>query len=830
VTEPSFLEARGLAKPKVEPHKGPKMAKRLVEAYGCLVHPLKLGSKAPATKNGFHDAKASAADIIGNYGVWTGGSRIVAVDLDDYVPNNEIEQFVAEYELPPTFTVKTGSGGRSLWYRAPEGIELHQRLGMAVGVDIKAGGSYVLGPGNQLAASAIKEGATGDGSYSFVKESPTEFAPLPQKLAQAIQEAKVVRDPTEKYEHAAYDKMLPGWRGEVDRWCSNIVALEIESIRKLGDLGEGERNEKGYGWETGVLEYTRNLASIVKADWNAVSYGDVMEKLQEVMPDDNQGFRSHGLGLFVRGIANDAGVPPREIPGELVDWTEFPTIKAIPDPDFREAAGSSEAPAAVVEVPETKLADPVLSGAAQFHIKFDSQFCLEVNDKGREEIKPATAAKTLLDSWPIAKQPLTRGRTWWAYRDGVWRMNDEIIRSSMAASFGDSYKTSYVTPVEDVLATMAPEIEIEPHPEFINFTNGMLEWRTGELHDHEPSFKSTVQLPHRWNSDAECPTFDSWLSDRLPVDGVKLAWELIAVTLYNGNPIQRAGLLYGVGKSGKSTLLEVIQGLVGTQNTCSLSPQGMSKTVFATHMLLGKQSNIVTDIDPTKVSETAIFKQVVASEAIPAQQKNKPEFIFRPFCNHLFSANQIPRSSDRTSAWTRRFAILRFEHTLGETVKQIIDDYAKVLLQEAEGIIAKAVSVLPELLLRGDYSVVQADQEEFESATDFTRDFWDDVVEVTGNRSDFESKAYLARSFDLWCVENGYKMPPPFDDVVLRLRDNPLVETGRRRVESGRNNNPQRGFIGVKIRPEYRTAAAVTVLGASNQEDSGTSSDGFFSQ
>src|ERR1044072_2884744 len=142
VTEPSFLEARGLAKPQVKPHSGPKMAKRLVDGYGCLVFPLQRGSKAPlAGSRGFHDAKAETSAITTNYGVWTGGSRIVAVDLDDYVPDNQCDEFVAEYDLPPTFTVRTGSGGRSLWYRAPEGVEFTQRIGMWIGVDIKAGGS-----------------------------------------------------------------------------------------------------------------------------------------------------------------------------------------------------------------------------------------------------------------------------------------------------------------------------------------------------------------------------------------------------------------------------------------------------------------------------------------------------------------------------------------------------------------------------------------------------------------------------------------------------------------------------------------------------------------
>lgn len=803
MTEKSFMEERGLPVTPKADHQGPKWAAALVRK-GVYVFPIARGSKIPtAETRGVLDAVLDASEITSNYGVSMGASGLVGVDLDDYVPNHKVDEFLAKYELPATFTVETGSGGRALWFTAPEGGEIRNHINFEkfTGVDIRGVGGYVLGPGNKLHPSSIKKGAPGDGEYTYDRTSPAEFAPLPAKLAEALIEASKPKEydeeTLERTANAdAYDAMDEAGKRQVDAWLDRVVGgimSELEAMKTWPD-GYRETNHKGdeIGWEAGVWEKTGRLAQIVKADWNPLGKDDVLGLLRQHLPTDSKFTLADGLGKFVRSLSSmDAAHYPFEDEIDLFEGVE----NRIPG---KADGGTADE--------EEVTSEAKLVGGVQGHIIFDIKGCrrIQVDEDGKKkekEILPATTAARISESWPIAKQPLSKSQNWWVYKEGAWVLNDSIVRLSMAASFGDAYQTRDVAPVEDLLSTMADEIEVGPHEDHINFANGMLRWRDEELLDHDPQFKSTVQLPYAWNPQAECPQFDAWLFNRLDVESIQLAWELIAVSLYSGNPIQRAGLLFGKGGSGKSTYLEVIQGLVGMRNTAALSPQDMSKTVFATHSLLGKQTNIVTDIDPTKVSETAIFKRVVASEAIQAQQKNKPEFSFRPFCNHLFSANQIPRSSDRTSAWTRRFAILKFERKVSDDdgVK-LRDRYQDVLLQEAEGIIAKAVRILPELLARGDFSLVQASQDEFEEATDFTNEFWKEAAEFTGNHKDFTPTEHISKAFDVWCDRNGYKSRPPIDDLVLRLRDDDRLKRDRGRV-GGRQ---VRGWKGLVLRPEYR--------------------------
>jgi P4 family phage/plasmid primase-like protien len=797
VTEKSFMEERGLPVTPKSEHQGPKWAAAMVRK-GCHVHPLKLGSKLPATEHGVLDAAPDASKITSNYGVSMAASNLIGVDLDDYVPDNEIAEFLANYDVPPTFTVITGSGGRSMYFRAPEGTNFANAQNLVKGVDIRGNNGYMVGPGSKIAASEVKKGGTGDGVYRFDPEGGMDFAPLPPRLAAVLEERSKPKEYDETVlertaNAAAYEAADEATRLKIDAWLDKTIGGIMGELDAMKNWPDGYREQyrgEEEGWEAGVLRRTYRLAQIVNADWNPLGKDDVVGMLRQHLPTDGSFDLAQGLGKFVRALGN-------------ADPAHYPIEDEIDLFDGVENRSPGKADGGTADEGEVT-AEAKLVGGVQGHIIFDTKGCrrIQIDEDGKKkekELLPATTARRLSASWPIGKQPLSTGQNWWVYKDGRWVLNDSIVRLSMAASFDDAYKVADVKPVEDVLSTMAPEIEVGPHPDYINFTNGMLEWRTGELHEHGPQFKSTVQLPHAWNPEATCPGFDAWLDQRLSGEGIQLAWELIATTLYSGNPIQRAGLLYGVGKSGKSTFLETVQGLVGDANCAALSPQDMTKTVFATHSLLGKQANIVTDIDPTKIAETAIFKRVVASEAIQAQQKNKPEFSFRPFCNHLFSANQIPRSSDRTSAWTRRFAILRFMEALGVETK-IVDQYHRVLLREAEGIIVKAVSYLPDLLARGDYSIIEADQDEFEKATDFTSEFWEEAATVTGDMKDFTATEHIAKAFEIWCQRNGYNSRPPVDDIVLKLRDNVKVKKDRGRV-GGRQ---VRGWKGIVLSPEYR--------------------------
>jgi putative DNA primase/helicase len=778
--------------------------------------PLPEGQKKPVPLGwtGAEGLMASGADIqdwIDNGVFWPNGSEpagnvalrlpkgVIGIDVDDYGAKTGAESMRKAIELLGKLPVigrltsrynEDKISGIRL-FRVPEDTVLAAQFSSAgLGPDVEIiqfHHRYAVGPGSIHPDTGLPyEWIEADGSTIGEIPAVDDLPELPASWLEGLTPKRAER-PQSDVDHAAYDALDAATQNRVQTYVEKATAGIYADLDRLKALGEGERDERGEGWEEGTMRATLRLAQLVLADWNTLTAEEVMRDLRKHAPYDASLPIEAQQGKFVRAL-------PKAEPAYYPIKPDVDLLEGVEDRSPGKASGGDGT---------QQPADATAHGDSQFSVEFSTKGCFKLDEDDKPKgLLPYTTAIRLMDSWPIAKQALSRGRSWWAYRDGVWLPNDEIVRASLARSLRDQYKTSDVAPVEDSLATMAAELGIEPHPDYINLRNGMLEWRTGELLEHSPEFHSTVQIPHSWNPDSECPKFDEWLAERLPAQGIRLAWELIAATVYSGNPIQRAGLLYGVGKSGKSTFLDVIQGLIGTRNCAALSPHDMTKTVFATHSLLGKQSNIVTDIDPTKISETAIFKRVVASESIQAQQKNKPEFGFKPFCNHLYSANQIPKTADRTSAWTRRFAILRFDHPIGQGTR-IVERYDRILLSEAEGIIAKAVRIIPELLSQGDFSIVEADQDEFEKATDFTAEFWEEAIVVTGDHKDFVSKAQLAQAFDLWCSQQRIRNSPPFSDLEPKLKDDPKTERKKRRLAGGRAANPVWGYTGVRIHAPF---------------------------
>ena len=315
VPEKSFMEERGLTVPQ-STHLGPSRAARLVDSYGCHVHPLKLGMKAPATSSGLKDAKPDASDITGNYGVHTGRSGLVIVDLDDYVSGNGVADFIREFELTPTFSVITGSGGRSWWYQAPEGSKYRSAQNFAgyTGVDIKAGESYALGPGCQLHPSQIKEGATGNGSYEWDSGvGVKEFSELPPKLAAKLEEAarpKVVA--VSDTPHEAYDAMDDATKARVDKYVATALSGIYAWMDRAKTWAKNEYPE-GDGWNPGTLSRTKEVAELVKADWNSYDVDQAQNDLLEHLPRDSGFPLGTGMSMFLRAMSKE-DVAPRRYP------------------------------------------------------------------------------------------------------------------------------------------------------------------------------------------------------------------------------------------------------------------------------------------------------------------------------------------------------------------------------------------------------------------------------------------------------------------------------------------------------------------------------------
>lgn len=457
-------------------------------------------------------------------------------------------------------------------------------------------------------------------------------------------------------------------------------------------------------------------------------------------------------------------------------------------------------------------AEPDEEPERQLVLRVDASSFVHVTERGKVTMKPATAANTITAAAAIG---VAEDGRFWAEWDGVWQPAPRVIRNSMAASMGNQYQGSVVRDVEDIVRTQVPVFTVGPHPGYINLRNGMLHstsadqyglpnWATWEFVGHRPQVHSTVQLPHVWNPQADCPKFDAALDGWLEPDAVELAWEVIAACIYSGIPVQRAVMLQGPPGCGKSQLLDVITGLVGESNTTHIPLQNLSER-FNVALLHGKALNVHADLDQAGVGETGTFKTLVTGDSLTAEHKGQQPFSYTPFATLLFSANAVPPSDDRSGAYTRRWAVLPFR-IVGKRKGELVRDLGKrVLLREAEGIIRKAITYLPALLARGDFKVLKRAQDEFNERTDYLLTFvreeldFSDITTVTSSKM-------LSAALEAFKVATGNQ----HSRTTVKHLESELMKHGASKVQNHRVDGEYVwGVRGVKLTRPGPVAAQV---------------------
>jgi putative DNA primase/helicase len=113
--------------------------------------------KHPMTRNGLKDATTDLGQIRAwwekepdaNIGIRTGPeSNLWVLDLDGEAGIEALAKWEAENgSLPATPTVRTGGGGRHLYFAYPEGGEIKNRTRVAgLKIDVRGDGGYVIAP------------------------------------------------------------------------------------------------------------------------------------------------------------------------------------------------------------------------------------------------------------------------------------------------------------------------------------------------------------------------------------------------------------------------------------------------------------------------------------------------------------------------------------------------------------------------------------------------------------------------------------------------------------------------------------------------------------
>jgi len=256
----------------------------------------------------------------------------------------------------------------------------------------------------------------------------------------------------------------------------------------------------------------------------------------------------------------------------------------------------------------------------------------------------------------------------WIYQEGIYKPNGKsYVKEYCRIVLEKAYTINLAN---DVLGKIEADTYIKQEDFFDNkyvdeipVINGILNTKTRELGEFDPKKIFFNKLPVTYDSNATCEHIDQFIGDILAKEEDKtVAYELIGQGLFKEYFTEKAGMLVGNGRNGKSKFLELIKRLVGVENTCSVPLRAMKEDNSSLCELHGRLFNLAGDLSNTDLKDTGCFKQTVGRDLLQAHRKFLRDLIFVNYSKHIFACNELPRVYDTTDGFWTKWVLLEFPY------------------------------------------------------------------------------------------------------------------------------------------------------------------------
>jgi len=326
----------------------------------------------------------------------------------------------------------------------------------------------------------------------------------------------------------------------------------------------------------------------------------------------------------------------------------------------------------------------------QFHL---------INDKGRItgvfDLAIFEYLKTTKDLFVLGGVP-------YIYRHGVFRPDlsgaelKTMIRRLIYPQFVKSttIKRIYELFLADAELQASAE-QLNDYPaEWINFRNGFYDPKNGEMIPHSAKYKAVNQIPHDYDPEADLrgTMVQEWLRFICedPED-IEMLTQFAGLCMTRDTRQQKFLILNGEGGTGKSTVIRMIDKMIGAENISNISLNQLTQR-FAAFGLLGKLMNSCADLEIDALSDVSMLKKILGEDTLSAEAKGKDAISFRSYAKLIFSANELPIvKAEKTNGFYRRLLVLtmnrapeRQEPDFFDRLSEDMDDFIRVCVRALE--------------------------------------------------------------------------------------------------------------------------------------------------
>ncbi|EMY5504768.1 DNA primase [Bacillus wiedmannii] len=307
--------------------------------------------------------------------------------------------------------------------------------------------------------------------------------------------------------------------------------------------------------------------------------------------------------------------------------------------------------------------------------------------------------------------------------------------------------------------------ELDSHSFLFNCDNGVIDLKTGELLPHDRDLLLTKLSPIKYGKNAECPNWKAFLESIFKTPAGEPDRELInylqkaiGYSLTGVTKEQVMFFLFGNGRNGKSTFINIIQDLLGdygrqTNSDTFLKKRNDSGINNDVARLDGARFVSAVESEEGQQLSEALVKQITGGEKMSARFLRQEYFEFTPEFKVFFTTNHKPIVKGSDEGIWRRIMLIPFTVTIP---KDKIDyDLPDKLAKEMPGVLRWAVEGCMKWQAGGLRApeAVKAATAEYREDMDILAPFIDENCTVHPTER-IEAKL-LYENYTKWCYQNN---------------------------------------------------------------------------
>lgn len=349
------------------------------------------------------------------------------------------------------------------------------------------------------------------------------------------------------------------------------------------------------------------------------------------------------------------------------------------------------------------------------------------------------------------------------YKEGCYQMDTDgaqLKTEIRKLIFPHLVKSTTIKRIYDLFLM---DSELQEKPENVNkfpkhwipFRNGYYDPVERCMMPHSPTYRCTNQIPHDYDPSAKLTgkAIDEWLEFIAPDENDReMLLEFIGYCMTTDTRQQKFLILIGVGGSGKSTLIKLLESIIGAENISNISLSELNQR-FASFGLMNKLLNSCADLEITALEDTSLLKKILGEDTIRAEAKGKDAIFFKSYAKLLFSTNELPLIlNERSNGFFRRLLILRMDRqpSVPDT------DFFGHLEAELPYLIQLSVKAVQRMYKRGmiliSSNCIEAVQR-LRNDSD-TVSAWLDEEMCTDDKTEQRERTYLYQKYSAWCERN----------------------------------------------------------------------------